>query len=301
MKRNLLFLAILAVCYSCSPTQQIRRTAEKGLLQSEPLQTAHIGISIFDPGANKYLYNYQGDKYFVPASNTKIPTCYAAMKYLGDSLVGLRYTVSGSTITIEPSGDPTFLHSDFKVHRAYQLLQQYENISIQKPLFEDEFIGSGWSWNDFKEAYMAQRSNLPIYGNTVRLSWKGAQQVQVAPSYFATSLEVGEPLTTGFTIEKPWEENRFIALAGSSKNAEVPFRPTIGTIQTLLADTLKRKVEMDVFSTKRPANVVYSQPTDSLLKPMMHRSDNFFAEQSLLMAGNEFLGVMSDNKIIDTI
>jgi len=46
---------------------------------------------------------------------------------------------------------------------------------------------------------------------------------------------------------------------------------------------------------------INSQPTDSLLKPMMHRSDNFFAEQSLLMVSNERLGVMNDAKLIDTI
>ena len=33
----------------------------------------------------------------------------------------------------------------------------------------------------------------------------------------------------------------------------------------------------------------------------MHRSDNFFAEQTLLMASNEFIGYMSDEKIIDTL
>ncbi len=49
------------------------------------------------------LYNYQGDKYFVPASNTKIPTCYAAMKYLGDSLVGLKYNIVNET-TIDIAG-----------------------------------------------------------------------------------------------------------------------------------------------------------------------------------------------------
>jgi D-alanyl-D-alanine carboxypeptidase/D-alanyl-D-alanine-endopeptidase (penicillin-binding protein 4) len=37
--------------------------------------------------------------------------------------------------------------------------------------------------------------------------------------------------------------------------------------------------------------LIRSQPTDSLLKPMMHRSDNFFAEQSLLMVSNERLGL----------
>jgi len=34
---------------------------------------------------------------------------------------------------------------------------------------------------------------------------------------------------------------------------------------------------------------------------MMHRSDNFFAEQSLLMISKELLGVMNDEKIIDTL
>jgi D-alanyl-D-alanine carboxypeptidase/D-alanyl-D-alanine-endopeptidase (penicillin-binding protein 4) len=48
-------------------------------------------------------------------------------------------------------------------------------------------------------------------------------------------------------------------------------------------------------------SILHSQPSDSLFKPMMHRSDNFFAEQTLLMASNEYLGYMSDEKIIDTI
>ena len=34
---------------------------------------------------------------------------------------------------------------------------------------------------------------------------------------------------------------------------------------------------------------------------MMHRSDNFFAEQTLLMVSEKLLGEMSDRKIIDTL
>ena len=48
-------------------------------------------------------------------------------------------------------------------------------------------------------------------------------------------------------------------------------------------------------------NVMKSQPTDSILKKMMYRSDNFLAEQLLLMASNARLGYMSDEDFIDTI
>jgi D-alanyl-D-alanine carboxypeptidase/D-alanyl-D-alanine-endopeptidase (penicillin-binding protein 4) len=71
----------------------------------------------------------------------------------------------------------------------------------------------------------------------------------------------------------------------------------------LLSDTLKTKVELVHTKFDRSPDVVkvYSQPTDSLLKIMMHRSDNFFAEQTLLMISNEKLGMMNDSRIIDTL
>jgi D-alanyl-D-alanine carboxypeptidase/D-alanyl-D-alanine-endopeptidase (penicillin-binding protein 4) len=91
------------------------------------------------------------------------------------------------------------------------------------------------------------------------------------------------------------------------------------TVLNILSDTLKRKIAL-VEPINLPNkyswldddgdivhfhiqhwNKIHSQPTDSLLQPMMHRSDNFFAEQSLLMVSNERLGIMNDEKIIDTL
>src|SRR4029079_19249152 len=104
MRPIISFLLITSwLIISCSPAKQIAKSAKQNVLNDAALKTAHVGISVYDAASNKYLYNYQGDKSFVPASNTKLPTCDAAMKYLGDSLVGLRYRIIGDRIVAEAS------------------------------------------------------------------------------------------------------------------------------------------------------------------------------------------------------
>src|SRR5687767_6440322 len=119
MSRLIFLLSAFLFLYSCSPTHRIQKQAKKILFQDTALATAHIGISVYEPQKNKYWFNHQGDKLFIPASNTKIATCYAAMKYLGKNLPGIRYRIRGESIWVEPTGDPTFLHPDFSRQRVY--------------------------------------------------------------------------------------------------------------------------------------------------------------------------------------
>jgi len=294
------FLLFIACLSSCSAQKKISREANKIVLSSKPLSAAHVGISIFEPATNKTWYDYQGAKYFVPASNTKIPTCYVAMKYLGDSLVGIRYSVEpDSSIVIQPTADPTFLASEYKRQPVFDHIKKFKKIILKTEIYQD-YLGSGWSWNDYQEEYMAQRSDLPMYGNVARFTLDN-NEVKASPRYFDQFLiSIEEGLESGFDIEKPWEENQFFVAPGRNKTLEVPFNATFQTIRDLLQDTLDVDVEVDPFINIEPA-LLHSQPTDSMLKPMMHRSDNFYAEQSLLMVSNERLGIMDDSKIIDTI
>ncbi|MEI9808487.1 MAG: D-alanyl-D-alanine carboxypeptidase [Bacteroidota bacterium] len=302
---------------SCSIQKQIGKSAKENVLTSPALKNAHTGISIYEPAANKYWFNYQGDKYFVPASNTKLPSCYAAMKYLGDSLTGALLLENDTAILIVPAGDPTLLHSDFTVHPLFdRLRKETRNIYITGDNWKDEPLGSGWAWNDYNEYYMAERSPLPVYGNTIKwIQEKEEEEDPVIYSIPEISWEVNFNITEqrkNFDVKRNPGTNSFLLTEGNEKEKEqlVPYMTNgVQSALELLKDTLQKKINMaspaQVQALKRSnrndMKPVHSQPTDSLLKPMMHRSDNFFAEQSLLMVSNKILGVMNDEKIIDTL
>jgi serine-type D-Ala-D-Ala carboxypeptidase/endopeptidase (penicillin-binding protein 4) len=295
--------AFIIVLASCSVQKQIARSANENVLSTPSLQTAHVGISIYEPKTNKYWYDYQGDKYFVPASNTKIPTCYAAMKYLGDSLVGLEYVISNDAIIdIRPTGDPTFLHPDFRINPVYDFLKKQHSIVFSSNTFI-ESLGSGWAWNDYMETYMAPRSQMPMYGNLVKINWTSKDGLSITPKYFREKFKFITPGSEGFELFKSIGQNDFTIVEGKKTFQLAPFEPDVFDLIKLLVDTLGNDSIYLSSESRRfqKYKVIHSQPTDSLLKPMMHRSDNFFAEQSLLMVSNERLGIMNDEKIIDTL
>lgn len=312
------FIGFSFLISSCSIEKQIAKSAAIALADST-MRNAHVGISIYEPATGKYWYNYNAEKYFVPASNTKLPTCYAAMKYLGDSLVAGRIELKHeSSVILFPSGDPTFLHPDFKQQNLFRELQKYSSVEIDFSGFEEDALGSGWSWNDYNEDYMAERSGFPVYGNLVRFDVRNPKpvsipSVEIIPIDSQNDSLINVAMTNAynekrFRLQRDLNANRFtvIPTRGSYVPEEIPFRANNDFIAQALGDTLKAghnvfTRNIDHEHHQYSGTVIHSQPTDSLLKIMMHRSDNFFAEQSLLMVSNERLGIMNDSKIIDTL
>ncbi len=354
-----LFLVAILFFYACSPSKQISRSAQKEVINDPSLQSAHVGISIFDPAKGKYIYNYQGDKFFVPASNIKIPTCYVAMKYLGDSLPGLKvgFSKDSTLIGIQPTGDPSFLHPDFIYQPSFDYLRKQAKkgkyrFALSDNIWKDERWGNGWSWNDYDASYMAERNSFPVFGNVFTIRpialekrdysdlngmFPKIKLFQAVPGYFDEAVneanyrnlpkEVFYQPEMRVQIRRKIDENDFLPSQSSFsfKGLQLPF-VTNGaeTTMLILEDSLQIKMgtlypdrddvpkvvghSMDISPSKRNyyANIddwqtIYSQPTDSILKPMMHRSDNFFAEQMLLMVSNQLLGVMNVQQVVDSI
>ena len=104
----------------------------KQFLDNKELRTAHVGVYVYDDSAKKVIADYQSDKYFVPASNTKLFSLYAGMKYLGDSLVGISYRENDTALILEATGDPSFLHPDYQSQPVFDFLKKITKKNISQ-------------------------------------------------------------------------------------------------------------------------------------------------------------------------
>jgi D-alanyl-D-alanine carboxypeptidase/D-alanyl-D-alanine-endopeptidase (penicillin-binding protein 4) len=309
-KATVLMVAVLQFT-ACSVQQKLQKAANQNILEAGNLSGAHIGIHVYDPASNASLFSYQSNKYFVPASNTKIVTCFAAMQYLGDSVLAAQIASTDSGMHVYASGDPTFLQPEYATHPLLNVLKTTNKIYLHTPSFTAKPFGQGWSWDDYDASYMPSRSAFPMYGNVVRFA-KNAGQLTVTPSFFKDSTKgINATINKGFGVSRQMASNQFLVqpTAGNNTLEEIPYRTSNWTTAplvleaSLLSEALggTKVIALDAArETNAPAAAtkIYSRPLDSLLKPLMHRSDNFYAEQALLMVGKGLHQSFDDKKTI---
>lgn len=305
-KRITLFVSIVSMITACSIRKHtaIVQPALSELLQNKDLSPALVGIALYDMDTKRWLYQYQSDKYFTPASNMKLFTCYAAMKYLGDSIATFKYIVGkDSSLLVQPLADPTFLHPRFQKQPGYSFLKKFKSVRLSYDKDATiQRLGSGWAWDDYVYSYSAQQSLLPIYENLATVTRTSDQTVAIQPSYFKKSMAVKQPFPSGFNISRAWDSNTFSVTGGGMLTKKIPFVPDASTVLYLLADTLRHAVKFDAtFFDDRVASTLYTQSTDTMLQEMMQNSDNFLAEQSLLMVGLKQWNTVRTKDIIDTL
>src|SRR5690242_20132490 len=116
-------LAVVILLASCSPTKFIR----KEIKEAESQLHEHLGFYLYDLSSKKIKVDYNGAKYFTPASNTKIFTFYTSLRLLGDSICSLKYVRRGDSLIFQGMGDPSFLYSHvFDNGRTFQFLKKHQ-------------------------------------------------------------------------------------------------------------------------------------------------------------------------------
>ncbi|MBX2915517.1 MAG: D-alanyl-D-alanine carboxypeptidase [Cyclobacteriaceae bacterium] len=288
--RLVVFIFWLVALGACAPGRVIL----KQITQSEKKLQHHVGFALYDPQLKKFLIEHQSDKYFTPASNTKIFTFYAGLNLLGDSVTTLRYLPMGDSLIFWGMGDPSFLYK--QVHQsdnAFRFLQSFPGkLYFSATNFYTEPLGPGWALSDYDSYYSAERSALPVYGNLVEVK-KTGDEFSTTPAYFMEHFTVANQQRDREVVMRGLDDNQLTYFTGAKSSGEwtIPFRSTTDVVIDLLSDTLKREVAEAALLLSAEAKTLKSVPVDSLFKVMMQESDNFIAEQLLLQCA----AVVSDS------
>lgn len=294
-------VALMLATGAAAQPKNLKLWAQQDILQTKELRSAHIGISIYDPATKKYWYQYQDDKFFVPASNTKIFTLFAGLQLLGDSLPGIRFVENDTALFVQGTGDPSFLHPDFTAQRVLDKLEQTDkHIWLQPAVIKNKRFGPGWGWSDYADYYQPELNEWPMYGNVTRIRMSGADY-SMTPE-FPTELVYERPPAEALA-DREERENLFTLHIRSDVRSteifEVPFI-TGGVTQLArrLQDTIRKPVRVLANTEALRGTVLKSIPVDTLFQPMMHRSDNFFAEQILMMASSQQYDMIDSRRVI---
>lgn len=232
-------LCLVLLC-SCATTK-----IQKQLVEMESEFQDHVGFLLYDPVADKNLISHNSDKYFTPASNTKIFTLYASLQIMGDTLPALYFEETGDSLIVWGSGDPSFLYPWLPQTEVFEFLSQSgKDLYFSDANFSDKTFGPGWAWDDYAYSFSSEKSPLPIYGNTLTFKKELTEKYpSVQPSVFKSMFFLADSVSRP-SVQRDYGSNTFFyspASAGSL-DRQYPYRYSGLLTTELLTDTLKRKV-----------------------------------------------------------
>ncbi|MFT4202762.1 MAG: D-alanyl-D-alanine carboxypeptidase [Chitinophagaceae bacterium] len=279
IKTTILSLAILLSLQASA--QKIKAKNIAKLFDTSRISNDHfVGFALYDLDNDKMVYQRNASLCFVPASNTKLFTLYTALNMLGDSIPGIQYTVSGDSLIFWGTGDPSLLHPLLEQGKVFRFLKNspYRLYFSYSNYAHPELGADDWR---------ADVTPLPMYGNETYFEERNGKLVALQ-SRFQDSLFLDSSYHPhAFYIEKLPGKNLFRYPGmpipkGFRASVSMTVYPALTTM--LLSDTLDRSV----FAINRPIDgsvrTINSVHCDSLYRHMMLPSDNFLAEQILLLA-----------------
>ena len=275
-------MVLFATLLSCSVNSKLGKELARDQLDRNDFR----GMVVYDLTREKELLNYNGNKYFIPASTVKLFTFYTAYSILPDSVSSLEYQERGDSLLIRGTADPSVLIG--QDDRVFEFLQASKgNIFLADRSIEDSKYGPGWSWDDYESSYMPEKSLLPLYGNILTLSYEDS--LEVNPDFFRESLIMEGPGSDPSGHKKPHRDmNRnlfYAAKLESGDQKSIPFITSNQLTADLLGEAIGRKVTLVPDEYETDFRSLNTKPYDSLYTQMLVESDNFIAEQLMLQVG----------------
>lgn len=299
----IVFLACFCGCL-CSCAHKLRRHAVAKLFDHSVITNDHFtGFALYDMDAEKMVYEQNSDKYFTPASNTKLFTFYTCLRMLGDSIPALKYTTRNDSLIFWGTGDPDFLQTGLKAVSGYNFLRNTDKkLFFSAGFYQNAFWGSGWAWDDYNDYYQADINEMPVEDNVAVLSADKNGKLQISPSGLSMYLRCDNNFKPArFRVVRDFLSNSFVYPAmpvPADFHQEIPWKTSTELTIALLQDTLHKPVYETHLPMPADAKTIYDANADTVYRHMLQPSDNFIAEQLLLVCSSVKFNILNADSVI---
>ncbi|MHC4678035.1 MAG: D-alanyl-D-alanine carboxypeptidase/D-alanyl-D-alanine endopeptidase [Planctomycetota bacterium] len=188
-----------------------------GIIRDSLQKRVRFSIRIVHAQSGQTLYEHDAKELMIPASNMKIITSAAALKYLGpDYEFRTRVGLFGNALVVIGSGDP--LLGDEKTDTKYgrepgwifkdianalkaKGIGTIEDIIVDSSVFDNEPVHPSWPAKDLNKWYACEVSGLNFNDNCVKISTKNINgRIAIfldPPTSFIALINKVEPISRG--------------------------------------------------------------------------------------------------------
>jgi len=183
IKKYIFCHVVLALAVSCPASLQEKI---KQIISRKDQANVKFGILITEPRSGAQIFSYNENLPLIPASNMKLVTSFAALKYLGRQFEYITTAaISDKKLVIAGSGDPLLGFVDGKTkdtNRPAEFISdiigtlkeknitEIEDIVIDSSVFDDVRVHPNWPKEQLNRPYACQVSGLNYNANCIKIS-----------------------------------------------------------------------------------------------------------------------------------
>jgi len=246
--KKLLVAAVFTICLGGLAKADLAKRID-GIISQSSQKKVQFSIHIVKASSGRTVYSHNARRALVPASNMKVITSAAALKYLGpryeyETKVGL----CDDTLVVIGGGDPLlgdkvtdakysrendWIFQDIIAVLKRNRIKTVKDIIVDSSVFDDQRVHPNWPKKELNRRYACEVSGLNFNGNCIELTAKntgGKVAVFIEPKTgFVKLINKVKPISKGSSAVGSYrqpEPNR-IVVHGKCRKQAVPFAVAI--------------------------------------------------------------------------
>lgn len=243
-------LVVVVLSLSVVSIARASLTEKIDFIISQPSQKkVDYSVCVINAATGRTVYEHNGYTALIPASNMKVITTSAALRYLGsDFEYKTKIGIQDGNLIIIGSGDPLFGDNindeKYSRERGWILkditkalkdnnITSIKNIIIDTGVFDNELVHPSWPKEELNRSYACEVSGLNYSDNCIDMSLEnvnGQINISIEPdTSYVTLVNEVKAISSGDSAVAAYRNTQpnLLTIKGTCKNKVGPFEVTI--------------------------------------------------------------------------